>query len=230
MGTRRDRRQDPLRACSRSRRVRQDRHHGSPHRQHLRRGQRGGSAVGTTKNGKGTKIMAIADRAGLPVAAWIASASPAEVRLVEDTLDASFYPPLYRATDRRQDLRQQPARPTPARRARDPDDLSEPQQSKGPDPGRTSSAPVQETMEGRAPVRLAPELPKACHLIRAARRQLPSLRRARMHDHLVGDVFEIAPSPASRAAAGRRIARPRRLRAPPARPAPAAGTRCPTGY
>jgi transposase len=34
--------------------------------------------------------MAIADRSGLPVAAWITSASPAEVTLVEQTLDHGF--------------------------------------------------------------------------------------------------------------------------------------------
>ena len=34
--------------------------------------------------------MAIADRSGLPVAAWISSASPAEVKLVEETIDHGF--------------------------------------------------------------------------------------------------------------------------------------------
>jgi hypothetical protein len=34
--------------------------------------------------------MAFADRAGLPVAARIASASPAEVTLANDTIEASF--------------------------------------------------------------------------------------------------------------------------------------------
>jgi len=34
--------------------------------------------------------MAIADRAGLPIAGWITSASPAEVTLVDDTLDHGF--------------------------------------------------------------------------------------------------------------------------------------------
>jgi transposase len=34
--------------------------------------------------------MAVADRAGLPVAACIASASPAEVTLVDETLDSGF--------------------------------------------------------------------------------------------------------------------------------------------
>ena len=39
----------------------------------------------------------MADRHGLPIGAWITSASPAEVTLVEDTLDACF---LRRAPDR----------------------------------------------------------------------------------------------------------------------------------
>ena len=51
-----------------------------------------GRAVGKTKRGKGTKIMAIADRTGLPVAITIASASPHEVTLVAQTLNASFLP------------------------------------------------------------------------------------------------------------------------------------------
>jgi transposase len=36
--------------------------------------------------------MAIADRSGLPISARIASASPAEVTLVEETIDAGFLP------------------------------------------------------------------------------------------------------------------------------------------
>ena len=43
-----------------------------------------------TKRGKGTKIMAIADSSGLPVSVGIASASPHEVTLVEETLDQAF--------------------------------------------------------------------------------------------------------------------------------------------
>src|SRR5215471_18936794 len=49
-------------------------------------GEKGGSKVGKTKRGKGTKIMAVADRSGLPVAVCIDSASPHEVKLVESTL------------------------------------------------------------------------------------------------------------------------------------------------
>lgn len=57
------------------------------HRRHLRGGEKGGSKVGKTKRGKGTKLMVIADAHGLPLAVHTASASPHEVTLVEATLD-----------------------------------------------------------------------------------------------------------------------------------------------
>ncbi len=50
-------------------------------------GQKRGRLVGKTKRGKGTKIMGIADRHGLPLALRAESASPAEVKLVEPTLE-----------------------------------------------------------------------------------------------------------------------------------------------
>ena len=46
--------------------------------------------MGPTKRGTGTKIMAVADRAGLPLAVHVASASPAEGTLVEPTLASCF--------------------------------------------------------------------------------------------------------------------------------------------
>ena len=46
--------------------------------------------MGKTKRGKGTKLLAVADRCGLPLAAHTASASPHEVTLVKETLGASF--------------------------------------------------------------------------------------------------------------------------------------------
>jgi len=45
--------------------------------------------VGKTKRGKGTKFVAVADRAGLPIAVYTASASPHEVTLVQGTLAQS---------------------------------------------------------------------------------------------------------------------------------------------
>jgi len=50
-------------------------------------GQKRGRLVGKTKRGKGTKIMGIADGHGLPIALRTESASPAEVKLVSQTLD-----------------------------------------------------------------------------------------------------------------------------------------------
>ena len=46
--------------------------------------------MGKTKRGKGTKLMAVADRAGFPLAVYAASASPHEVTLVAETLAQVF--------------------------------------------------------------------------------------------------------------------------------------------
>lgn len=50
--------------------------------------------MGKTKRGKGTKLMAVAERHGLPVAICTASASPHEVTLVDAVLDARWVEPL----------------------------------------------------------------------------------------------------------------------------------------
>jgi hypothetical protein len=50
-------------------------------------GQKGGSRVGKTKRGKGTKIMAVADGNGLPIALHTEAALPAEVTLAESTIE-----------------------------------------------------------------------------------------------------------------------------------------------
>ena len=60
------------------------------HRCHLQFGEKGGSAVGPTRRGKGSKIMAISDGHGLPLAVHVASASPHETKLVEPTLQRRF--------------------------------------------------------------------------------------------------------------------------------------------
>ncbi len=46
--------------------------------------------MGKTKRGKGTKLVALADASGLPLSVRAASASPHEVTLVGETLDARF--------------------------------------------------------------------------------------------------------------------------------------------
>ncbi len=65
--------------------------------------KKGGGCVGATKRGKGTKLMAVADRFGLPLAACAASATPHEVTLVTPTLDSRFVHELP-ATHRRSRL------------------------------------------------------------------------------------------------------------------------------
>jgi transposase len=60
------------------------------HRRQFQRREKGGSGVGPTKRGKGSKIVAIADSHGLPFAVHVASASPHETKLVEPTLEHRF--------------------------------------------------------------------------------------------------------------------------------------------
>ena len=55
-------------------------------RRQLRSGEKGGSAVGKTKRGKGTKWMVLVDGEGLPLGVRLESASPSEVTLAEATL------------------------------------------------------------------------------------------------------------------------------------------------
>ena len=52
----------------------------------LRTRQKRGSGVGKTKRGKGTKWMVLVDGQGIPLGAFLASASPHEVTLAETTL------------------------------------------------------------------------------------------------------------------------------------------------
>ena len=55
--------------------------------------RKGGAAVGKTKRGKGTKLMAVADGAGIPVAIHTAPANPHEITLVEATVAQRFVEP-----------------------------------------------------------------------------------------------------------------------------------------
>ena len=60
------------------------------YRRQLQFGEKRGSAVGPTRRGKGSKIMAISDGHGLPLAVHVASASPHETKLVEPTIERRF--------------------------------------------------------------------------------------------------------------------------------------------
>lgn len=58
----------------------------------LRRGEKRGSKVGKTKKGKGTKLMVVADGRGIPIGIHVDSASPSEVKLVDQTLSTVRVP------------------------------------------------------------------------------------------------------------------------------------------
>ena len=75
-------------------RPRQARSKRSLCRRQLQLGEKRGSAIGPTRRGKGSKIMAISDGHGLPLAVYVASASPHETRLVEATLENRFFADL----------------------------------------------------------------------------------------------------------------------------------------
>src|SRR5215469_15645903 len=75
-------------------RPRQARFERSIHRCQFQFGEKGGSAIGPTRRGKGSKIMAISDGHGLPLAVYVASASPHETKLVEATLENRFFADL----------------------------------------------------------------------------------------------------------------------------------------
>jgi transposase len=79
------------RGLTRSRQARLKR---SVRRRQLQLGEKRGSAVGPTRRGKGSKIMAISDGHGLPLAVYLASASPHESKLVEATLENRFFADL----------------------------------------------------------------------------------------------------------------------------------------
>ena len=99
-------------AAETGRRLTRSREAGSErilHRRQLQFGEKRGAAVGPTRRGKGSKIMAIADGHGLPLAVHVASASPHETKLVEPTLEQRFLARNSRANDRRPCLRQRSA-------------------------------------------------------------------------------------------------------------------------
>jgi transposase len=52
--------------------------------------KKGGAEVGKTKRGTGTKLVAVADSQGVPIAAYLASASLREVTLAQAPLDERF--------------------------------------------------------------------------------------------------------------------------------------------
>jgi len=69
-------------------------------RRHVHHGEKGGSAVGKTRRGKGTKCMVVVDGQGVPVGVQLASAQIAECRLAESTLQQVKVPRVGRGRPR----------------------------------------------------------------------------------------------------------------------------------
>ena len=62
------------------------------HRWDLRSRKKGGPDVGKTKRGKGSELMVVVDGKGVPLGMSVTSASPAEVKLVAQTLKTIAVP------------------------------------------------------------------------------------------------------------------------------------------
>ena len=82
---------------------REDRYHRVLLGRHLRKCQKRGRDIGPTKRGKGTKIMALTDAHGLPIAVRTFSARPNEVTLAERTVRSSPLKPERVTADRAYD-------------------------------------------------------------------------------------------------------------------------------
>ncbi|HEY1811457.1 MAG TPA: IS5 family transposase [Kofleriaceae bacterium] len=90
LGRRQDVAKDLGRTATRPRNARRDRRRGGIHRRDLRSGEKRGDLVGRCRAGNATKVMAIADRNGLPLALYLASGNRYDSVLTERTLDAAF--------------------------------------------------------------------------------------------------------------------------------------------
>src|ERR1041384_929648 len=101
--------------------------------------------------------MAIVDRAGLPIAVHVASASPYEPHLVPATLDARFFADLPTRLNWRPRLRQRSLRRHPDEYLRHRDDRPTPA-CPCAHPRWPTAASRPPTLEGRALLRVAPLL------------------------------------------------------------------------
>jgi hypothetical protein len=127
--------------------------------------EKGGSAVGKTRRGKGTKCMAVIDGQGIPIGAQLASAQISEFRLAESTLARVRMPRCGSGRPRKRLCR------VIADRGYDSDGLRQRWLDRGTDGSRPTCAPDNaaafegkrklrpETLEGRANQCMAAELP-----------------------------------------------------------------------
>ena len=133
--------------------------------------KQGGASIGKTKRGKGSKIMAIADCQGLPVAVHVESATPHEVRLVHATLAERFVrqlPERLIGDNAYESDRAGCGTGKPWRRA----DRPAPEDPETADARRSPAASLPTEVEDRATFCLAPELSADRRALRANRGEL----------------------------------------------------------
>ena len=145
-------------------------------------GQKRGRLVGKTKRGKGTKIMGLADRHGLPLALRTESASPAEVKLVEATLEARVVAavPEQLIGDKAYDsdrLDEQLLQEYGT-------ELIAPNRRRtAPNPRRSEPETLPPSLEDRTALRLAVQLPTVGRALRIPCGELPRFRSPWGHRH-----------------------------------------------
>jgi hypothetical protein len=133
--------------------------------------EKGGLAVGPTKRGKGTTIIAIASVTSLPLAVTVDSASPHETKLVEETLTGGVLDelPARLIGDRADD-----SDPLDRRWKHDYGIRVDRAQPGGPqsDRGWARAATLQATLECRAVICLVAMVPATGHAPRISHREL----------------------------------------------------------
>jgi hypothetical protein len=134
--------------------------------------KKGGLAVGPTKRGKGTKILALADDHSLPLAVSVESASPHESQLVEGVLGHSFLDILPARAGRQQGLRQRQAGSPSGRNLRYRDDRPTSRRAPGTDTGWACLEALPQTLVSGTTVCLAASLLSAGDPLGISRREL----------------------------------------------------------
>ena len=157
---------------------------GGFHRRLLHGGKKGGLAVGPTKRGKGTKIIAITDDHGLPLAVSIESASPHESQLVEGVLGQSFLDTLPARLIGDKALRQRPPGPGSGGALRHRDDRTASRAAPPTDPRWTPLAALPQTLARGATLCLAASLSSAGDPLGVPRRELLRHGPPRLHANL----------------------------------------------
>jgi len=152
--------------------------------------KKGGLGVGKTKRGKGTKLMAVADRTGLPLAVYVTSASPHEITLVAQTLETGF---LSEAPQRLIADRVYDSDPLDSRLRQQGIELIAPHKANRIWPNTQDGRPLRRylspSLENRAVVRLVAEFQTSGHALRIPFGQFSRFRSTRLYSYFQPSLF-----------------------------------------